>query len=129
MILYHGTSKEQQQKILKDGFEKRDSGITVNGNKIFGAYLTDQYEEANTYAWRNSKNNKCDMAIIAVDVSGLNIVSLLRHTITMEDSDKLYELYNSRKSNGVDGVIHNLAGEDYYLIFNIEKLNSKIIKP
>jgi len=108
MIIYHGTSKVTIDNVLSKGFD--------NSKWIMFA---DKKEEALRYARSYAKSDNSIPYLIIVDISNLNI--------NYEGKLAFNHAQNLFKAKVLDGYLsdkferNNLS--DYYVIFNIDKLN------
>ncbi len=124
-ILYHGTSLNRANKILKDGFDlERQSDKTKQGHKKAISF-TSSYQEAKEHSdWAAEKfNDKPAIISITIPFEILNGKSFFDMNMDIEKAYKLFEL---KKIDGVSFCDYETGDgceEMEVAIFNIEKLN------
>ena len=124
-ILYHGTSLNRANKILKDGFDlERQSDKTKQGHKKAISF-TSSYQEAKEHSdWAAEKFND-KPAIISINIP-FEILSGKSFFDMDMDMEKAYKLFELKKIDGISFCDYETGDgceEMEVAIFNIEKLN------
>ncbi len=74
MILYHGTTKEAEKNIKKNGFSWNLIGSNWGSTYGNAIYFTNNYDNAKNY----SKNNDKEGEILKVEIENINFLKLTK---------------------------------------------------